>query len=158
MEDMGLGSAVHDSRLWKLRFLRTPASYVLRITVAASLAVELVRRLEHEDRGAMTKEAEPMEGDGDTGGEGWSPSRLSGIASEDEEEDGDEGEYVCHSPMGCWSSWLTTTKVGNVRGNDVRKSAGDRTGAVVFGDGGGTSFADVNPMRRTSHMARFEVH
>ena len=48
--------------------------------------------------------------------------------------------------------------MGNVSGNDVRKSAGDRAGAAVFGSGGGTSFVDVNSRQRASHMARFELH
>ena len=63
-----------------------------------------MKRLDEGDRGARTNEAEPMDGEGDISGEDGSPSRLSGIASEDEDEEGEEGEYVCHSPAGCWSS------------------------------------------------------
>ena len=104
MEDTGFRSAVHENRLQKLRFLRTPASYAAHIAAAASLVEEFVRRLDDEDRGARTNDCDPIDGEGDAGGESWSPSRLSGIASEDEEEIGEEGEYVCHSPAGCCSS------------------------------------------------------
>ena len=65
------------------------------------MVVELVRRLDDEDRGARTNEVEPTDGEGDAGGESWSTGTLSGIASEDEDEIGEEGEYECHSPAGC---------------------------------------------------------
>lgn len=60
-----------------------------------------MRRLDDDDRVARINEVEPIDGEGDGGREGWSLSRLSGIASEDEEEDGDEGDDECHSPVGC---------------------------------------------------------
>jgi len=51
-----------------------------------------VRRLDDEDREARTNDAEPTDGEGDAGGESWSPRRLSGITSDDEDEEGEEGE------------------------------------------------------------------
>lgn len=48
--------------------------------------------------------------------------------------------------------------MGNVRGNEVRKSAADRAGAAVFGDGGDSSSEDVTSRHRAFHMSRFEVH
>jgi len=129
-------------------------------TVASFLSKQdMVRKLEEERLLVRTNKPEPTEGAGESGGDKSARCSSEWPSTEDDDEDKYEGLEGGNS-AGCGSSGWSRANVGNVSGNDPRKSCGGRGEGKGNLDGriAARSLEPINAASSVCHETRLAVH